>query len=67
MGGREGDGSSHEVRRIEHGIPKAGAELDGSVIAQEAFLEARAVSFTKGCFVGQELVCRIDARANRFG
>lgn len=67
-GGREDDAAAHEVRRIEHGIPKAGAELDESVIAQEAFLEQRAVSFTKGCFVGQELVCRIDSRGhvNRF-
>ena len=38
------------------------------MIPQEAFLEQDAVSFTKGCFVGQELVCRIDARGhvNRF-
>ena len=35
---------------------------------QEAFLEVDAVSFTKGCFIGQELVCRIDTRGhvNRF-
>ena len=38
------------------------------MIPQEAFLEVDAVSFTKGCFVGQELVCRIDSRGhvNRF-
>ena len=37
-------------------------------IPQEAFLEVDAVSFTKGCFIGQELVCRIDSRGhvNRF-
>ena len=33
-------------------------------IAQEAFLERDAVSFTKGCFLGQELVCRIDSRGH---
>ena len=45
-----------------------GADLDDSVIPQEAFLELDAVSFTKGCFIGQELVCRIDSRGhvNRF-
>ena len=32
-----------------------------------AFLELDAVSFTKGCFIGQELVCRIDSRGQEFG
>ena len=36
--------------------------LDGS-IAQEASLDDRAISFNKGCFLGQELVCRIDSRS----
>ena len=36
-----------------------------STIPQEAFLELDAVSFTKGCFIGQELVCRIDTRRPR--
>lgn len=57
-----------EILRIEERIPRHGAELDDHVIPQEAFLEREAVSFTKGCFVGQELVCRIDSRGhvNRF-
>ena len=57
-----------EAARIAAGIPRLGADLDDSVIPQEAFLDEDAVSFTKGCFVGQELVCRIDARGhvNRF-
>jgi folate-binding protein YgfZ len=60
--------AAHERARIAAGIPRLGADLDDSVIPQEAFLEVDAVSFTKGCFVGQELVCRIDARGhvNRF-
>src|SRR5262249_51700946 len=43
-------------------------DIDDSTIPQEAELEVDAVSFTKGCFVGQELVCRIDSRGhvNRF-
>ena len=57
-----------EAARIAAGIPRMGADLDDSVIPQEAFLELDAVSFTKGCFIGQELVCRIDSRGhvNRF-
>jgi folate-binding protein YgfZ len=57
-----------EDLRIEAGIPRQGADLDERTIPQEAFLELDAVSFTKGCFLGQELVCRIDTRGhvNRF-
>jgi len=53
-----------ERARIAAGMPRMGAELDDGVIPQEAFLDADAVSFTKGCFVGQELVCRIDTRGH---
>ena len=57
-----------EVLRIEAGVPAQGIDVDESTIPQEAFLEVDAVSFTKGCFIGQELVCRIDSRGhvNRF-
>ena len=60
--------AAEEAARIAAGIPRMGADLDDSVIPQEAFLELNAVSFTKGCFIGQELVCRIDSRGhvNRF-
>jgi folate-binding protein YgfZ len=62
------DPVAFEAWRIEQGIPVQPADLDGSTIPQEAFLEQDAVSFTKGCFLGQELVCRIDTRGhvNRF-
>jgi folate-binding protein YgfZ len=57
-----------EVFRVEAGVPRLGVDIDDTTIPQEAFLERDAVSFTKGCFVGQELVCRIDTRGhvNRF-
>lgn len=60
--------AAEESERIRAGVPRLGADLDESVIPQEALLEQDAVSFTKGCFVGQELVCRIDSRGhvNRF-
>jgi folate-binding protein YgfZ len=59
---------AYEALRIEEGVPRQGLDLDEKTIPQEAFLERDAVSFTKGCFLGQELVCRIDSRGhvNRF-
>jgi folate-binding protein YgfZ len=48
-----------EVVRVEHGRPRWGAELDETLIPQEAGLNDRAVSFTKGCYVGQETVARL--------
>jgi folate-binding protein YgfZ len=54
-----------ESVRVEAGIPVMGAELDERTIAAEADLLDRSVSFTKGCYTGQELVARLDARGNR--
>jgi len=51
-----------EIVRVEHGRPRYGVDLDGSVIPQEAGLNERAVSFTKGCYVGQETVARLYYR-----
>jgi len=48
-----------EVLRVEHGRPRYGIDLDDSVIPQEAALNDRAVSFSKGCYVGQETVARL--------
>jgi folate-binding protein YgfZ len=48
--------------RIEHGRPRYGVDLDDTVIPQEADLNGRAVSFTKGCYVGQETVARLFYR-----
>lgn len=48
-----------ECLRIEHGRPRYGIDLDDTVIPQEAGLNDRAVSFTKGCYVGQETVARL--------
>jgi folate-binding protein YgfZ len=51
-----------EVVRVERGRPRYGIELDDNVIPQEAGLNERAVSFTKGCYVGQETVARLFYR-----
>ena len=48
-----------ECVRIESGRPRLGYEIAGGVIPQEAGLNERAVSFTKGCYVGQETVARL--------
>jgi len=53
---------SVEACRIVSGVPVMGAELTNKTIAAEAGLVGRTVSFTKGCYTGQELVARIDAR-----
>src|SRR3954451_2385969 len=51
-----------ETRRIETGRPRYGIDLDDTVIPQEPGLNDRAVSFTKGCYVGQETVARLHYR-----
>jgi tRNA-modifying protein YgfZ len=51
-----------ECLRIERGQPRYGVDLDDAVIPQEAGLNDRAVSFTKGCYVGQETVARLFYR-----
>jgi folate-binding protein YgfZ len=53
---------AYEALRIEAGVPRMGAELDSSTIPATAGVVERTVSFTKGCYTGQELVARIDSR-----
>ncbi len=53
--------AAFEALRIASGVP-AGAELAEGMIPEEAGIVAETVCFTKGCFVGQELVARIDSR-----
>jgi folate-binding protein YgfZ len=57
-----------EIVRVERGRPRYGFELNEGVIPQEAGLNERAVSFTKGCYVGQETVARLFYRGkpNRY-
>ncbi len=51
-----------EVVRVESGRPRYGIDLDETTIPQEAGLNERAVSFTKGCYIGQETVARLHYR-----
>ncbi|MCS6800328.1 MAG: aminomethyltransferase family protein [Chloroflexota bacterium] len=57
-----------EALRIEAGTPRYGPELNESTLPPEAQLETRAISYTKGCYPGQEIVARIKNRGhvNRF-
>jgi tRNA-modifying protein YgfZ len=54
--------AAFEACRIASGIPAMGSELTDRTIAAEAGLVERTVSFTKGCYTGQELVARLEAR-----
>jgi folate-binding protein YgfZ len=48
-----------ELLRIEAGIPRFGVEIDAATMPQEASLHERAVSYSKGCYIGQETVARL--------
>jgi folate-binding protein YgfZ len=48
-----------EIARIEAGIPRFGADMDETNIPLEAGLENSAISFNKGCYIGQEVISRI--------
>jgi folate-binding protein YgfZ len=58
-GGRPCGWQAFETARIEAGIPRFGADMDETNLPLEAGLEDRAVSFTKGCYIGQEVISRI--------
>ncbi len=48
-----------EILRVESGRPRFGHEIKPGVLTQEAGMNDRAVSFTKGCYIGQETVARL--------
>jgi folate-binding protein YgfZ len=53
-----------ELRRIEAGVPRWGRELDERVLPTEAGLDATHISFTKGCYPGQEPIARLHYRGH---
>ncbi len=53
-----------EILRMEAGIPKYGVDMDESTIVNEAGIDARAIHYNKGCYVGQEIICRIHDMGN---
>ena len=58
-GGAEIDAATAEVVRVESGRPAFPADMDTETIPLEAGIEGRAISLTKGCYVGQEVIVRI--------
>ncbi|MEJ5252597.1 MAG: aminomethyltransferase family protein [Armatimonadota bacterium] len=52
------------IRRVEAGIPLFGIDMDETTIPLEAGLGERAISFTKGCYTGQEVIHRIYSRGH---
>ena len=50
-----------EARRVAAGVPRWGAELDEHTLPPEAGLEARAIAYDKGCYVGQETISRLKS------
>ena len=55
---------AQDILRIEAGIPKYGADMDETNIALEAGLGPTHISMTKGCYIGQEIIARIDSRGH---
>ena len=53
-----------ETVRIESGRPRFGLDMDGDTIPLEAGLEERAISRSKGCYVGQEVIVRVQDRGH---
>jgi len=56
------DFDTFEVVRIERGIPRFLVDMTDETIPLEAGIEDRAISFTKGCYVGQEVIVRVTHR-----
>ncbi|PYL01548.1 MAG: glycine cleavage system protein T [Verrucomicrobia bacterium] len=59
VGGRACGWQALETARIEAGIPRYGADADETNLAPETGIEDRAISYSKGCYIGQEVIARI--------
>jgi folate-binding protein YgfZ len=61
VGGRACGWQAFETARIESGIPRFGADMDETNIPLECGIEGRAVTYNKGCYIGQEVINRIHS------
>jgi folate-binding protein YgfZ len=59
-----GDAATWEVLRVESGLPLFGRDMDTDTIPLEAGIQDRAISLTKGCYVGQEIIVRVLHRGH---
>ena len=64
IGGAVVDDATWDAVRIERGVPRFGVEVDSTMYPQEASLEKLAVSFNKGCYLGQEVVYMLENRGH---
>ena len=60
-GGRACGWSAFEIARVETGIPRFGVDMDETNLASECGIEAQAISYNKGCYIGQEVLNRIHS------
>ena len=60
-GGRACGWRAFETARIEAGIPRFGADMDETNLPLECGIEARAITYTKGCYIGQEVINRLHS------
>jgi len=58
------DAATAEAIRVESGVPLFGRDMDEDTIPLEAGIEGRAISFSKGCYVGQEVIIRVLHRGH---
>ncbi len=63
-GAVDADEATAEQLRIEAGVARFGQDMDEETIPLEAGIEAQAISFTKGCYVGQEVIIRVLHRGH---
>jgi folate-binding protein YgfZ len=61
LGGHACGWEALEIARVEAGIPRFGADMDETNIPLECGIESRAVSYNKGCYIGQEVINRIHS------
>lgn len=59
IGGRAAGWTAFDAARIEAGIPRFSVDMDENNLAPEPGIEARAISYSKGCYIGQEVIARI--------
>lgn len=64
LGGHPCGWRALEMIRIEAGLPRFGVDMDESNLAPEAGIEARAISYTKGCYIGQEVINKLRTFAH---
>jgi hypothetical protein len=62
VGGGAVDEAAWELARVRRHTPRFAADFDSRNYPQEAGLKERAVSFQKGCYLGQEVVCMLESR-----